>query len=82
MKLEISTPSKTLFEGEVRSVRCPGKGGSFQVLNHHAPLVAVLEKGQVKYETANGLAPSFVDVNRGVVQVTENKVTILLTDTI
>ncbi|MCL2683414.1 MAG: F0F1 ATP synthase subunit epsilon [Bacteroidales bacterium] len=77
MQLEISTPQKTLFQGEVRSVQCPGKDGFFQVLDHHAPMVAILTKGQVKYEISCETTPHFIEVDRGVVQVLDNKVTIL-----
>ena len=77
MQLEISTPQKTLFQGEVRSVQCPGKDGLFQVLDHHAPMVAILAKGRVKYEISGDATPNFVNVERGIVHVLDNKVTIL-----
>ncbi|MDR0438484.1 MAG: F0F1 ATP synthase subunit epsilon [Bacteroidales bacterium] len=77
MQLEISTPQKTLFQGEVRSVLCPGKDGFFQILDHHAPMVAILAKGQVKYEISGDITPHFIEVDRGVLQVLNNKVTIL-----
>ena len=77
MQLEISTPEKTLFEGEVCSVQCPGKDGSFQILDHHAPMIAILTKGQVKYEIAGDSCPSFIEIGRGVLQVLDNKVIIL-----
>ena len=47
MYLEIVTPDKKVFEGEVLSVSFPGTDGSFQVLNNHAPLVSTLAKGTV-----------------------------------
>ena len=36
MYLEIITPEKQVFEGEVNIVTFPGTDGSFQVLNDHA----------------------------------------------
>jgi len=42
MNLEILTPDKKVFEGEVNSVSLPGTMGSFEVLNHHAPLISTL----------------------------------------
>ena len=77
MKLEISTPQKTLFEGEVCSVQCPGKEGWFQILENHAPMIAVLDKGLVKYEVSNHAEPCFIEVDRGVLHVSNNVVTIL-----
>ena len=77
MKLEISTPKETLFEGEVCSVQCPGKEGSFQILDNHAPMIALLVKGRVKYGISGNATPQFIEINRGVLQVSNNIVTIL-----
>ena len=54
MLLEIVSPEAKLFSGEVTSVTVPGVDGSFQILNNHAPIVSILEKGLVKIT-----APSF-----------------------
>lgn len=47
MRIEIITPDKKVFEGDIKSVRVPGKKGSFQVLKNHAPIVSTLENGPV-----------------------------------
>jgi len=47
MKIEIITPDKKVFEGDIKSVRVPGKKGSFQVLKDHAPIISTLEDGTV-----------------------------------
>ena len=54
MILEIVSPESKLFQGEVTSVSLPGVAGSFQILNHHAPIVATLKEGEIKIA-----APSF-----------------------
>lgn len=77
MRLEIVTPDTTLFEGdEVSLVQLPGIDGSFEVLDHHAPLISVLKKGAVKVEI-KGSAPKFFEINGGVIEVLKNKVLIL-----
>ena len=48
MKIEIITPDKKIFAGEIKSVRVPGKKGSFQVLKDHAPIISTLENGTVR----------------------------------
>ena len=48
MNLEIVSPEKTLFTGEVDSVSVPGTDGSFQMLNNHAPIISTLKEGKVK----------------------------------
>ena len=50
MNLEIITPEKTLYKGEVILVQLPGLDGSFEVLERHAPLISVLAKGKVKVQ--------------------------------
>jgi F-type H+-transporting ATPase subunit epsilon len=54
MLLEIVSPEATLFKGEVSSLTVPGVDGSFQILNNHAPIVSILERGTVSIS-----APSF-----------------------
>ena len=48
MKLEIVSPDGILFEGETESVSFPGVAGSFDILPHHAPLIAALKAGTGK----------------------------------
>ncbi len=48
MYLEITTPEKQIFQGEVDAVQFPGKDGLFQVLSNHAPIVASLTSGTIK----------------------------------
>ncbi len=47
MKVEIISPSETLFEGEASSVTLPSTMGPFTLLEHHAAIVAILEAGKV-----------------------------------
>ena len=51
MFLEIITPQGILFSGDVVSASLPGTAGRFTILNHHAPIVSVLEAGKVLVET-------------------------------
>ena len=50
MKLEIVSPDGILFEGEAERVSFPGIVGSFDILPHHAPLIAALRQGAIQYE--------------------------------
>jgi F-type H+-transporting ATPase subunit epsilon len=77
MKLNIITPDNVLYEGEnVHLVQLPGFDGSFEVMNHHAPLIAILKKGKIKVEV-KGENSLFFDVNGGMIEVLENHVLIL-----
>jgi F-type H+-transporting ATPase subunit epsilon len=75
MLLEIITPDKKLFEGEVSSVSVPGTSGRFQMLNRHAPIISALKKGKIKIKTSQGVQQ--FDVSGGVVEMNRNKIIIL-----
>lgn len=75
MKLEILTPDKTIFEGEVSSVTVPGVNGSFEVLNNHAPIISILEDGNVIIR--NGKQTENLFIYGGVVEVLDNKIMVL-----
>jgi F-type H+-transporting ATPase subunit epsilon len=78
MKIEIITPDKRIFEGEIKSVRVPGKKGSFQVLKDHAPIVSTLEKGLVRIVDEDDKEIIY-EISGGVIEVKANKI-ILLAD--
>lgn len=75
MLLEIYTPEKKIFEGQVESATFPGRKGAFQVLNNHAPLISTLEKGKVVYKSNN--TKEEILIAGGVVEVLNNKVVLL-----
>jgi F-type H+-transporting ATPase subunit epsilon len=76
MKLEIITPDKKLFEGEIKSAVFPGSEGSFGVLDNHAPMIATLKEGKVEIIGDNNTRQEF-PVRGGVVEVLKNKVIVL-----
>jgi F-type H+-transporting ATPase subunit epsilon len=75
MRLEILTPDKTIFEGDVTSVTVPGVNGSFEVLNNHAPIISILEDGNVTIRTGKQSESLFI--HGGVVEVLDNKIMLL-----
>jgi F-type H+-transporting ATPase subunit epsilon len=76
MQLDILTPDKALFSGEVESVILPGSKGQFEILKNHAAIVSSLDKGSVKVKTTDGKTQVF-EVNGGVVEVLDNKIVVL-----
>ena len=80
MRIEIVTPDKRVFEGDIKSVRVPGKKGSFQVLKDHAPIVSTLENGPVIIVDPEGKETIF-EISGGVIEVKANKI-ILLADSV
>jgi F-type H+-transporting ATPase subunit epsilon len=75
MTLEIITPDKKVYGGEVEAVTFPGTQGQFQILKDHAPIVSTLAKGDLVIE-ASGKKETLV-VDGGVVEVSKNKILVL-----
>jgi F-type H+-transporting ATPase subunit epsilon len=80
MKIEIITPDKKIFEGEIKSVRVPGKKGSFQVLKDHAPIISTLDNGPVMIVDEENKEINY-EISGGVIEVKAN-VIILLADSV
>lgn len=74
--LEIVTPRKVIFKGEVTSFSAPGVMGGFQVLYNHAPLLAALEVGEAKLTTVSGKEERYA-TSGGFVEVKDNHIVML-----
>lgn len=75
MTLEILTPDKKVFEGEINAVTVPGTLGSFQILKGHAPIISTLEDGAVIVKSSSG--ENTFAIKGGVVEVLADKVIVL-----
>ena len=90
MILEIISPEKIIFTGEVESVAVPGVNGEFEMLNNHAAIVSNLKKGRIKVygnitldDTQKEIFEKGdrgynLDINSGTVEMKNNKVTALV----
>jgi F-type H+-transporting ATPase subunit epsilon len=76
LMLEIVTPEKMAFAGNVEDVTIPGTEGEFGVLRGHEALLSSIEIGELNF-TKDG-KKSYYAVNTGYAEVTTNKVTILI----
>ena len=76
MKLEITSPDKQIFSGDVVLVQLPGSDGLFEILHNHAPMIAALGTGRAKVQDQDGKLQYF-DIRGGVCEVLENKITVL-----
>lgn len=77
MTLEILTPERKLYSGNVYGVLMPGISGMFEVLDKHAPLVSALRAGKVKVLKDKSNSTLSFDITGGFVEVLNNKVTLL-----
>jgi F-type H+-transporting ATPase subunit epsilon len=75
MYLEIVTPDKKIFSGDVKILQVPGRKGPFEVLNNHAPIISTLKAGTIKVVT--DVNKSFYEISGGVIEVKSNKIVVL-----
>jgi F-type H+-transporting ATPase subunit epsilon len=76
LNLEIVTPSKSAFSGEIKSITVPGTKGRFQVLINHAPIISTLEIGMIKVDLPDGKSEHYA-TSSGTIEVLDNKVLVL-----
>lgn len=77
MHLEIVTPEKSLYSGEVVLVQLPGKNGSFEILKNHASIISSLGKGTIKFKPLDG-KDEFFKITGGVVECKKNVISVLV----
>lgn len=72
LQLKIVSPEKVEFTGEVERVVVPGIQGQFEILNNHAPIISVLQKGVVTYDKEE------LPILGGFVEVQKNEVSLCI----
>jgi len=76
IEVEIVTPRRQLFAGEVEMITLPGSDGQMGVLRNHAPLLTILDIGEIVLHLPDG-RQDYIAVSGGVVEVRPNKVIVL-----
>jgi len=77
INLDIVTPEKKVFSGEVKSITAPGIEGEFGVLPGHAPFATVISAGVVEIKPKDG-HDEMMAVSGGYIEVTREKVVLLV----
>lgn len=77
MILEILTPEKKIYSGEVYGVQLPGIDGMFEALEKHAPLVSALKAGKLKILKDKSSTTTYA-IQSGFVEVLNNKTIVLV----
>ncbi|MEO1824450.1 MAG: ATP synthase F1 subunit epsilon [Roseibacillus sp.] len=73
--LEIVTPERKVFSGEVENVYLPGTEGELGALPGHAPLVTGVSPGELRYKVDGKIEE--LAIGSGFAEVTQEKITIL-----
>lgn len=74
----ITTPTKLLYKYKVKHLSVPTLGGQIQILPSHSPMVTMLDTGEIKLTESQECVK--IIINGGVLNVSENEVTILVNE--
>ncbi|MFN3567792.1 MAG: F0F1 ATP synthase subunit epsilon [Caldimicrobium sp.] len=74
--LEVITPERVVVQEEVDIVTAPGVEGEFGVLAHHAPMVAAIKIGPLRYKV--GDREDWLAVSGGFCEISQNRITFLV----
>lgn len=77
-KINISSPEKTIYEGEISSLIAPAELGYLGVLANHAPLIANLVPGKIIIKEGSAQETIFNCGSTGILEVLNNNVTLLV----
>ena len=77
MFLQIISPTKTIFEGKVSSVKVPGDEGEFEMLNKHAAIVSSLTKGIIRIIKQDAKIEKF-EIKSGIIEMQKNNIILLI----
>lgn len=77
MKVKITKPDSTLYDGDAKLLQLPGTGGLFEIMNNHAPIISSLRRGVIRLVTHDDQEQTF-DIRGGVVKGQQNNLLILV----
>jgi len=77
MVLDILTPEKSIFSGEIKLLKVPGSDGSFEIMDNHAPVISSLDKGELKIVPIKG-DDIYYQIEGGVIEVNSSKAIVLI----
>ena len=77
--LQIISPDKSVFNEEIEMVIVPGTEGDIGVLSNHMPLITSLRLGNIYIYKNKKIIKKFL-VNGGIIEVLENRCTLLTED--
>ncbi len=78
MRLIVTTLQKTLLNNEVQRAVLPGKNGTFEVLEDHAPYITILVKGPIRYTMDQQEHTFDIDYEIAYVEVRNNRIKVII----
>ena len=77
LHLEIISPEKLMFAGDIIIVQLPGTLGSFEIMENHAPIISTLTKGKIKVKETNNTITYF-EISGGLIEASNNEIKVLV----
>lgn len=77
-QLSIRTPEAVIFDAQASSVCLPEDSGYMGVLARHAPLISTLKPGKISFKDGEGREQTVLSTTKGIVEISDNTVVILL----
>jgi F-type H+-transporting ATPase subunit epsilon len=77
MKVQVISPDRQIFNGEITQAIMPGVNGGFEILKDHAPLISILGKGMLTLNTTAEGEKTY-QIDGGVIEVVKNEIRILV----
>ena len=74
-QLSIVSPAREVYQGPAQSAILPAKDGSMGVQPNHAPMIAPLGSGIIRFQTETGSESYFL--SGGFLEIKSNRVTVL-----
>ncbi len=82
LMVQVVTPEKILYTNEVEMVIAPTLEGEIGILPMHAPIVAILQPGELRVLHNGGRDAEWFAVSGGYLQVHQDKVIVLANDAV
>jgi len=73
MHVTVITPQELLYEGAAQSVFLRGDQGEFELMDHHAPLISLLTRGDVVIDWDR-----HIPINRGIARIDNDECVIIV----
>ncbi len=77
LTIQVISPERTLFEGQVESIVAPAFDGEVGILTGHAPMMTLLGRGMLRLRGVNGGARQEFSVDGGFLQVADDQVRVV-----
>ena len=77
LTIQVISPERTLFEGQVESIVAPAFDGEVGILTGHAPMMTLLGRGMLRLRGVEDGARQEFAVDGGFLQVADDQVRVV-----